>query len=247
MSKAKLEFEGLKAIGFFVIAFIFIVSAVWFSSWLIKKTGLNDTQPTLPSTKTSVTCPADSLSYNTFIKNDGKTAKLIDGRKSMFASDGRFINLQKVITKNETKESKVACGYLLIRAGTELSGALQSWENVYINPNNYGGHINSENQIGMGDAREFSEYIFNLNEIQYWKTRAHRSRGSLSSADWASLLNVSEEVVFEIALNTNDRSGFIDEISIAYKCWNPTTGEENKVCELEVTDKGDVETDYPVE
>ncbi len=194
----------------------------------------------------SVKCPADSQSYNSLTESDGKIVKLIDGRKSMFASGGRFINLQKVVTKNETKKSKVACGYLLVRVGTD-HGALEKWENVYINPNNFGGHIKSENQIGTGDGREFSEYIFPLNEIQYWKTRADRWRGSLLSADWSSLLNVSEEVIFEIALNSENRSGFIDEISIAYKCWDPTTGEENKECKLEMMDKGDIETDYPVE
>ena len=135
----------------------------------------------------------------------------------------------------------------MVRAGTELYGSLQSWENVHINPNNFGGHINPENQIGVGDSREFSEYIFPLSEIQYWKTRADRWRGSLSTADWAALLNVTEEVVFEIAMNTEERSGFIDEISIAYKCWNPKTGEENSECELKVLDKGDIETDSLVE
>ncbi len=35
--KIKLEFDGLKAIGFFVVAFVFIVGTVWFSSWLINQ------------------------------------------------------------------------------------------------------------------------------------------------------------------------------------------------------------------
>lgn len=197
----------------------------------------------IPISGEGVVCPANSQSYKSLIEDNGQVAKLIGNKKVMFASNGRFINSQKVITKNETKKSKVACGYLLVRAGTELNGFLQSWENVYINPDSFGGHINKENQIGVGDARGFSEYIFSLSDIQYWKTRANRWRGSLSSADWASLLNVSEEVTFVIALNTEDRSGFIDEISIAYKCWDPTTGEENKECKLEVSDKGDIETD----
>ena len=229
---------------YLILGLIFVVGGAWISSKFIDN---SDTTPPPPPTNPVITCPADSQSYKSLIENNGKVAKLIGSKKSMFASNGRFINLQKVVTKNETKESKVACGYLLVRAGTVLNGALQSWENVYINPNNFGGHINPESQIGLGDGREFSEYIFPLNEIQYWKTRADRWRGSLSIADWASLLNVSEEVIFEIALNSEERTGFIDEISISYKCWDPTTGEENRGCELEVTDKGDVETDYLVE
>jgi hypothetical protein len=195
----------------------------------------------------SVSCPDDIATYNALRENSSQVVKLIPERKLMFAANGRFINSQIVITKNETKESKVACGHLLVRAGTVRSGALQSWENVYINPNNFGGHINSENQIGVGDGREFSEYVFPLNKIQYWKTRVDRARGNLSSADWASLLNVSEKVTFEIALNTNDRSGFIDEVSIAYKCWNPTTGKENNGCKLRVISEEDKQTTSPVQ
>ena len=230
------------ALLYLILGLIFVVGGAWISNKFIHNDDVSQLPP--PPVKSVITCPADSQFYNSIIESDGKVAKLIDGRKSMFASNGRFINSQMVITKNETKESKVACGYLLVRAGTELYGALQNWENVYINPNNFGGHIDIENQIGSGDAREFSEYIFPLNEIQYWRTKDDRWRGSLSSADWASLLNVSKEVTFWIALNAEERSGFIDEISIAYKCWNPITGEENKECELKVEDKGDIETDY---
>jgi len=226
------------ALFYLTVGLVFVVGGAWISNKLIQGT---DTTP-LPAIPV-ITCLADSQSYKSLIENNGQVVKLIGSKKSMYASNGRFINSRKVITKNETEKSKVACGYLLVKAHTELYGALQSWENVYINPDNFGGHINSENQIGVGDAREFSEYIFPLNEIQYWKTRAARGRGGLSNADWASLLNVSKEVTFVIALNTEENSGFIDEISITYKCWDPTTGEENKECKLEVSDKGDIETD----
>ena len=40
----------------------------------------------------SVKCLTDSQSYNFFIESDGQIAKLIDGRKSMFASNGRLSN-----------------------------------------------------------------------------------------------------------------------------------------------------------
>jgi len=242
MNQLNLKIDYLKGIGFFVAAFVFIVFTVWFSSWLNKETGVSDTQPTPSTIRSIVTCPADLASYSTLLENNGKAVKLISDRKSMFASNGRFINSQIVVTKNETKESKVACGYLMVRAGTTSNGAFRSWENVYINPNNFGGHINSENQIGRGDGREFSEYVFPLNKIEYWKTRADRARGNLSNADWASLLNVSEKVYFEIAMNSNNRTSFIDEVSIAYKCWNPITGEENSDCGLTVISEEDKET-----
>ncbi len=159
----------------------------------------------------------------------------------MFAADGKFVNSTIVITKNETEKSKVACGYLFVRAGTGTNGSLQTWENVYINPNEFGGHIIPNNT--PGDAREYSEYLFSLDKIQYWKTR---NRKSVLTADWAALLNVASQVSFHVALNTEDRSGFIDEIAISYKCWNPKTGEENKECRLDVTNRADEESVQPV-
>lgn len=81
--------------------------------------------------------------------------------------------------------------------------------------------------------------------MRYWKTRADRNNDTLLSADWAALLNVSETVKFEIALNTNNQFGFIDELSIAYKCWNPATGEENTGCKLDIADSNDIPTDNP--
>lgn len=196
---------------------------------------------------TAIVCPPDFSSYIALAGNSDRVVKLVGSRKAMHAENGGFVNSQVVITKNETKESKVACGYLFVRAGTGTNNPLQSWENVYINPNDFGGHINPKDQVGPGDVGPYSEYLFPLNRIQYWKTRAERARGNLSNADWAALLNVSERVSFTIALNTTNESGFIDELSIAYKCWNPATGEENVGCKLSVTGSKDEQTVNPIQ
>lgn len=184
--------------------------------------------------RTIVECPPTIEDYQDVANNSGQVVELIPKRVSSYGENGMFAKKQIVITKIETEKSKIACGYISIRAGTDKYGSLQSWENVYINPNGFGGHIDSENQIGVGDARDYTEYTFSLNEMLYWKTRADRWRGALSNADWASLLNVSTEVTFVIALNTEEVGGFIDSTSIVYKCWNPKTGEENKDCKIEV-------------
>lgn len=236
--------DFIKASKYFGIALLFVFSAVWGSA-LIGRV-INPSPTPIPIYK-SISCPDDFPAYNALRKNPSQVVKLISERKSMFAANGKFINSQIVIIKNETKESKVACGYLFVRVGTTKNGPLQSWENVYINPNNFGGHINPKNQFGPGDGRDYSEYLFSLNKIQYWKTRSERAKGIISEADWAALLNVSDKVSFEIALNTNDRTGFIDELSIAYKCWNPTTGEENTGCKLEKVSEVDKETTNPVQ
>ncbi len=227
----------IKSVIYFVVAFVFVLGVVWAVAKIRPAPQVNVPIPTpIVIVKPMVTCPADALSYSASIKDGGKVVKLISDRKNMYAARGEFINRQIVITKNETTESKVACGYLFVRAGTGDSGPLRSWEDVVINPNEFGGHIDPKNQFGSGDGRLFSEYLFSLSDIQYWKTHA---RSTVSHVDWAALFNVQDSVKFQIALNTEDRTGFIDELSIAYKCWNPATGEENAGCKLDITGNPD--------
>lgn len=234
-----------KAFLFFITASAFIIFTVWLSAWLNKSTGvLEKDSDVLPATV--VTCPPNSLSYNEFVKGVHKELYLINEETKMYASGGKFINLEKIVSKSETKESKVACGYIRIITGTEDFGPLRSWENIFINPNGFGGHIDSINQIGLGDAEKYSEYVFPLSKISYWNTRADRVKGNQSEADWASLLNVNEKITFEIALNSQDRTGFIKEVAILYKCWDPATGKETDKCSLKVDDGKTTESVSPV-
>jgi hypothetical protein len=231
-SSRKVPFwEVIKTLLLFCIAFGIILSIAKTIDYLFEK----KTEPNNNSTTTReiVTCPPDFLSYQKLITNPKNVVPLISKKTPMYAENGEF-HSKIVITKNETDKSKVACGYLFVRAGTETNGSLKSWENLYINPNEFGGHINSENQIGLGDSSSSSEYLFALDKINYWKNRNERAKGNLSTADWGVLLNVSPTIGFEIGLNTNDKTGFIDAFSIAYKCWNPKTGEENHDCSINV-------------
>jgi len=225
--------EVWQTILILLVAFILVVLSARFSR---KDTVVQ----LLPSERIAVSCSPDFLSYQELSKNPTHVVSLISDRKLMHAANGKFINSEIIITKNETKESRVACGYLFVRAGTDTYGSLQSWENLYINPNEFGGHIKSENHIGGGDNVDYSEYLFPLSDMEYWKTRNARSQGILSRADWSVLLNVSDTVIFIIAMNTENPTAFIDELSIAYKCWNPATGEENDKCSLIVTKTTDI-------
>jgi hypothetical protein len=219
--------DFFKALGYFVAALLFVLSAVFLSSVI------NPEKPEDKKTdRTFIACPENFNSYSELIKNPKNVAILIDEKTPMYAEGGQFKS-KFIVTKIETEKSKVACGYLSVSAGTNTNGALQSWENLYINPNNFGGHINPINNIGPGDG-ETSQYIFPLSKMNYWKTRADRAQNNLLFADWGVLLNVSEKITFEVGLNTNDKTGFIDNFLIAYKCWNPETGEENYDCKIVV-------------
>lgn len=211
---------------FVMVAFFVGVVGFWFIS---SRSNLSTPSPS--NRPPLVSCPPDFLSYQTLNVDSTHVVKLISIKKSMFAANKEFINSEVVITKNETKTSKVACGYLFIRAGTSR-GALQSWEDVVVNPNGFGGHLLPSSAISINDGAEYSEYLYGLNKIQYWPTH---DRESVNNADWSALLNVSDIVPFIIALNTENQTGFIDEISIAYKCWDPSTGEESVGCSLTVT------------
>lgn len=239
MSKKVPFWEILKTLTLFIFAFaVVLFVAQTMNSLFIKK----ESDPFKGGSRTIVTCAPDFLSYTALTEKTDQVLKLIPERKTMFAENGDFVNSEVVIAKSETSDSKVACGYLFARTGTIDGGALRSWENLYINPNNFGGHINAQDQIGPGDGNNYSEYLFPLDRMSYWKNLTDRGRNVLSSADWAALLNVSKEVSFSIALNTEDKTGFIDELSIAYKCWNPATGEENTGCKLYITVQNDTKS-----
>lgn len=230
----------VKALFYFILSLTFVLSAVFLSNLLEQKQQSIEPDATATTTPQNrpplVACPANFLSYQELIRDNRSVVHLINEKTAMYAENGEFKS-QVVITKIETEESKVACGYLSVRGGTETYGPLQSWENLYINPNSFGGHINPDTNIGPGDSKTSSEYVFPLSKIHYWKTRNDRVRGNLLTADWGVLLNVSETIGFEIGLNTLDKTGFIDKFSIAYKCWNPKTGEQNYDCSIQVIEE----------
>ena len=73
--------------------------------------------------------------------------------------------------------------------------------------------------------------MFNLKNIEY---RLTKDSDEKRSADWASLLNVSNVIEFEIALNTLFPEGRVDNVTLAYQCWSPETGKVTDDCELRV-------------
>jgi hypothetical protein len=160
----------------------------------------------------------------------------------MFASGGDFINTQVVITKSETATSKIRCGYLFVSAGTNKGALVPAWEDVVIYLDIYGGHLIPDNAIWVNNGALSSQYLYSLDKIQYWDTHF---RNNIISTDWASLLNVSNTIKFTIKLNTENQTGFIDNVSIAYKCWNPITGDENKDCKMKVISSTDEQTSTP--
>jgi hypothetical protein len=174
-------------------------------------------------------CPDTSEGFAE-LKADGQIVPLAEKLNS-YGAKGDFINKKFTVVKVSGAGSQIACGYLYVKAHVGDSKALQlEWEHPYIKPGQYGGHIITSGSIIPASENE-TELLFNLSKIQY---RVLNSDKEIRSADWSALLNVSNRTDFEIALNTSDKTGMLDEVLVAYKCWNPETGLVTNDCKLSV-------------
>ena len=174
------------------------------------------------------TCP-DTYDAYTGLKETGKTLSLVRNLNS-YGKDGHFVNDKIVVVKRAGSGSQVACGYLYTSAKTS-GGPLREWENLYINPSGFGGHILNTSAIVAREEAGASVMLFNLSGMTYKETHLAQE---IQKADWAALLNVSDRVVFTVAFNTTNPSGLIQDIQLVYKCWSPETGQETTDCELSV-------------
>ncbi len=176
------------------------------------------------------TCPDTSDAYLN-LKNSTTSLSLITASfKSYGAPDGSFVGKKEVVVKVGGANSQIACGYLYIKANVG-NRPLREDENIYIKSGQFGGHIVENTAIINQKVENKSELLFNLNNIFY---RENRNASEIIKADYAALFNVSNIIKFEIALNTTNPLGKIDEVNIAYKCWNPETGQETQDCQLSI-------------
>ncbi len=225
-----------QAIIILVSTAVLILLTSWISSFFNKS-------PVAPP-RPVVGCSSDYQSYSELIANPKHVVFLINSRSAMFAKDGKFINAKVVVTKNDTTSSKVKCGYLFVQAGTDRGALSPQWEDVVVKPSDFGGHLVQDSAIWVNNGALYSQYLYPLDKIQYWGSHL---RAGVLNADWTQLLNVSDTVPFLIALNTINRSGFVDQITIVYKCYNPQSGEENTGCNLSATPPQYQQTDSPVQ
>src|SRR3989344_3736586 len=138
----------------------------------------------------------------------------------------------KEVVKSTGSGSQIACGYLYVKGHGENSRPLQvQWEHHYVKPGQFGGHIETKNSIIPQTDGKTNEFLFNLSKIDY---KLSNSDTEIRRADWAALLNVSDRIQFEVSLNTIDKAGILEEVSIAYQCWSPETGQITQDCRLSI-------------
>lgn len=229
--------ENIKLASIYLIAgLIFVVGGAFISSKLISNKTENQVSVVSTSTQAfaPVTCPLDTQSFQSTKSN--KNVVLLSANKSSFGVNGSFKNHDYNVTLKRTGlNSKVACGYLFYTISVGSKPIEQNYENLYMAPaesQQFGGQIlpTNQNAININEVSNGTEILIPLNNIPYDGT----SRVNIKQADWVSLLNVTDQMTFNIALNTTSQYGQINDIEIAYKCWNPQTGLETNDCNLNV-------------
>lgn len=217
-----------------IIQLLFIfglgVAAIWVTSLFNKETPSEEVileiikevvlkKPSCPDTTDAFFALKDSGQVVTLVKN-----------LNTYGENSAFVNSKITTLKTTGSGSQVACGYLYVKAHTEKEQPLDlRWEHPYIKPGQFGGHLEAGMSIIPPQNRKASELLFNLSKINY---RIKNSDTDIRKADWVALLNVSDQIQFEIALNTENKTGVLDEVSIVYQCWSPETGQVTPDCKL---------------
>jgi hypothetical protein len=182
--------------------------------------------------ETIIITPPDCKSSVVEYKELSKKQSLVLLKNQIsYATNSEFVKSYDVsVERSGTGE--IACGYLYVKTKTN-QGMLHEWENVYIQPQQLGGHLLRSKSIVENLSEKSTESLFALDSITY-----RPSVGSKKAliANWAKLLNVANIIKFDIALNTTNPTGTIEEIKIAYKCWNPNTGRETQDCNLNIVE-----------
>lgn len=214
-------------IGGIFIAGVFIagIVIVWSFTHSSPKTPFNVLAP--------VECPRTYDGYTETSKS--KKVVLLRDFQSHVA-DGK-LNSVTITLQRTGLNAPIVCGYLLYRMSVANNPIEEASEDLYMAPagGQFGGHLLPNPNIAISDSiinGNKTEILMPLNQITYDGT----SRTNIQEADWAALLNVSENISFNIALNSLRSGGKIDYIEIAYKCIDQKSGEESDACNIEILD-----------
>jgi len=174
----------------------------------------------------------DSFNDYQSIINKGQFLILAKDRNT-YSENGQFINNFNT-NVNRSGDSQIACGYLFVKArinGNELSN---QYDSVYINPEGFGGHILRSKSLKIENTEtNKTNILLPLEAISYLPTVPYNPNAqNYKIANWVNLLNTGDKVNFNIGLSSLDSRGYIDEIIIAYKCWDSITGKETQSCQL---------------
>gem|GEM_PF-3492976 len=218
-----------------LIGGIIVVTTSWMASWY-KKPDVIETIVEKPVIKEVVLKPPSCEGgYEEFqdLVGAGQSLQLLNNT-AMHAKDGKLLNSKDVLV-SRSGTGEVACGYLYVRARKDGKSLEEKYDSVYINPQDFGGHL-------LGNKGPFTikepepkktEFLLPLSAVSYIpKVPFDPNAQNYRVADWVDLLNVSSQVKFSIGLSTLHVEGAIENITIAYRCWDPASGKESQGCQL---------------
>lgn len=218
------------------IAGSIIMIAIFLSGFYIYSTIANDykknNQPPQIIEKTVAIqvpdCPQTFTDYQALEKR--QSVELIHNFHA-YAAGGGFIKDNQNISLVKTGNDEIACGYLYVKAVKDHK-KIDNIDHIYINPNGFGGHIVSSNSITLDHTPPDNtiEFVLPLDAITYLQDkRPYRPNAQDNRiANWVKMLNVSNQTTFAINSAIQNDEAIIEEVRIAYKCWNPSDIENNQ-------------------
>ncbi|MFA6533168.1 MAG: hypothetical protein WCT22_04195 [Patescibacteria group bacterium] len=223
--KSILQFAGILLVGAVIIILTTLVVN------LVKEPAVVEKIVEKPVVLRAPECPENFEAYKKLMEG-GHFVRLVDNQKS-YASGGKFVGSRQIDVK-KSGPGQIACGYLYVRAKIDGKSLDKKYDSVYINPQNFGGHILRSKTISISDPiPNTTETLLPLNSVSYLPNIPYNPDAqNYRLADWVKLLNVSDKINFQIGLSTQDHRGVIEDVSLVYKCWNPETGAENTDCQL---------------
>lgn len=172
---------------------------------------------------------------NTFAEYQNLVEKgqsvLLTPKQYSYAIGGKFIGDKKVLTR---RQGEVACGYIFVSANKGTKPLDDTYDSIYINPQGLGGHLLRSRGISIENPENTAtQVLFSLDNISYLPNVPYNPNAqNFEIANWVNLINASNKTEFIIALSTTSSVGVINEVRVAYKCYNPETGQETKDCQL---------------
>lgn len=213
--------------GAFFIVSLFFVGIIFFWRYAAIPT------QNAPSTVVSApTCAGTEDEYRALV-DKGQSIVLTKDQWS-YAAGGTFVGDKKVVAR---RGGQLACGYLYAAAHKGTGELDEKYDSIYINPQGLGGHILRPRSLSLSNpGKGQTEVLLLLSAVPYLpKIPYNPESQDFEVTDWVKLLNAASKIEFVIALSTLNQGGQIDEVSIAYKCWDPATGIETSDCQLSVS------------
>ena len=219
--------------GVFVVILSLAIKAIFFqtSEPEIQKV----VEKVIEEKKVILRAPKCEQSFEEYQKlvESKQTVKLVQNLNT-YAAAGKLVNTKNIIVAR-SGTGEIACGYLYVKSHLTSGMLDERFDSTYINPQDFGGHLLRPRGLKISEEKKFTHFLFPLETIYYLPTVPYNPQSqNFKIADWTKLLNVTNEVKFILGLSVLDPSAILDEVTIAYRCWDPQTGEETTGCQLGV-------------